>query len=163
MFAFISSRSGSQSAMLLRWALQGHHGPLVVNSYVVFHILMIFVYVSWLYIQLTLDNRVPTFLEKSCQLLAICSFCGCFIVFVNFSPWCCWAWCWSNCISSWALLFTIGIKQGFSCINTFARSRGRCWKPRPEAAVFNTSRGTWRILIKLNNHVRSLLLHKNWK
>ena len=29
MFALISSRSGSQSAMMLRWALQGHHGPLV--------------------------------------------------------------------------------------------------------------------------------------
>ena len=29
MFALISSRSGSQSAMILRWALQGHHGPLV--------------------------------------------------------------------------------------------------------------------------------------
>ena len=26
MFALISSRSGSQSAMILRWALQGHHG-----------------------------------------------------------------------------------------------------------------------------------------
>ena len=32
MFALISSRSGSQSAMLLRWALQGHHGPLVYIS-----------------------------------------------------------------------------------------------------------------------------------
>ena len=31
MFALISSRSGSQSAMLLRWALQGHHGPLVLS------------------------------------------------------------------------------------------------------------------------------------
>ena len=30
MFALISSRSGSRSAMLLRWALQGHYGPLVV-------------------------------------------------------------------------------------------------------------------------------------
>ena len=30
MFALISSRSDSQSAMLLRWALQGHHGPLVI-------------------------------------------------------------------------------------------------------------------------------------
>ena len=30
MFALISSRSGSQSAMLLRWALQGHHGPPVL-------------------------------------------------------------------------------------------------------------------------------------
>ena len=29
MFALISSRSGSQSAMMLRWALQGHDGPLV--------------------------------------------------------------------------------------------------------------------------------------
>ena len=30
---------------------------------------------------------------------------------------------------------------------TFARSRGRCWKPRPKAAVFNISQGTWRMLI----------------
>ena len=30
---------------------------------------------------------------------------------------------------------------------TFARSRGRFWKPRPEAAVFNTSQGTWRMLM----------------
>ena len=30
---------------------------------------------------------------------------------------------------------------------TFARSRGRCWKPRPKAAAFNTSKGTWRMLM----------------
>ena len=30
---------------------------------------------------------------------------------------------------------------------TFARSRGRCWKPRPKAAVFNTSQGTWYLLM----------------
>ena len=30
---------------------------------------------------------------------------------------------------------------------TFARSRGRCWKPRPKAVVFNTSQGTWRMLM----------------
>ena len=30
---------------------------------------------------------------------------------------------------------------------TFARSPGRCWKPRPNAAVFNTSQGTWRMLM----------------
>ena len=30
---------------------------------------------------------------------------------------------------------------------TFARSRGRCWKSRPEAAVFNISLGTWRMLM----------------
>ena len=30
---------------------------------------------------------------------------------------------------------------------TFGRSRGRCWKPRPEAAVFNTSLETWRMLM----------------
>ena len=29
MFALISSGSGSQSAKILRWALQGHHGSLV--------------------------------------------------------------------------------------------------------------------------------------
>ena len=31
MFALISSRSGSQSAMTLGWALQGHHSPLVTE------------------------------------------------------------------------------------------------------------------------------------
>ena len=30
---------------------------------------------------------------------------------------------------------------------TFARSQGRCWKPRPEATVFNTSLGTWQMLM----------------
>ena len=30
---------------------------------------------------------------------------------------------------------------------TFARFRGTCWKPRPEAAVFNTSLGIWRMLM----------------
>ena len=34
---------------------------------------------------------------------------------------------------------------------TFTRSRGRCWKPRPEAAVFNTSQGTWRVLMHWKN------------
>ena len=28
-----------------------------------------------------------------------------------------------------------------------ARSLGRCWKPRPLASVFNTSNGTWRMLM----------------
>ena len=30
---------------------------------------------------------------------------------------------------------------------TFARSLGRCWKPRPPASVFNTSLRTWQILM----------------
>ena len=30
---------------------------------------------------------------------------------------------------------------------TFARSLGRCWKPRPSASVFNTSHETWRMLM----------------
>ena len=30
---------------------------------------------------------------------------------------------------------------------TFARSLGRCWKPRPPASVFSTSLGTWRMLM----------------
>ena len=30
---------------------------------------------------------------------------------------------------------------------TFARSIGRCWKLRPSALVFNTSNGTWRMLM----------------
>ena len=31
-------------------------------------------------------------------------------------------------------------------LHFFARSRGICWKPRPEAAIFNTSLGTWRMI-----------------
>ena len=34
---------------------------------------------------------------------------------------------------------------------TFAKSRGRCWKPRSETAVFNTSQGTLRMLIHWKN------------
>ena len=30
---------------------------------------------------------------------------------------------------------------------TFARSLGRYWKPRPPASVFNTSQGTWKMLM----------------
>ena len=30
---------------------------------------------------------------------------------------------------------------------TFTRSLGRCWKPWPPATVFNTSQGTWRMLM----------------
>ena len=30
---------------------------------------------------------------------------------------------------------------------TFARSLGLCWKLRPSASVFNTSHGTWRMLV----------------
>ena len=30
---------------------------------------------------------------------------------------------------------------------TFARSLGRCWKPRPLASVFNTSHRIWRMLM----------------
>ena len=44
---------------------------------------------------------------------------------------------------------------------TITRSRGTYWKPRPEAAIFNTSQGTWRMLMQ--KHVRSRLLHKKMK
>ena len=30
---------------------------------------------------------------------------------------------------------------------TFARTLGRCWKPRPPTSVFNSSLGTWRMLM----------------
>ena len=40
----------------------------------------------------------------------------------------------------------IGIKHGFSCISIHQVPRS-CWKSRPEAAVFNTSQGSWRMLM----------------
>ena len=39
-----------------------------------------------------------------------------------------------------------GLNMVFHAL-TFARSCGRCWKPRPKAGVFNTSQGTWRMLM----------------
>ena len=39
----------------------------------------------------------------------------------------------------------IGSNMAFHALT--ARSRGRCWKPRPKAAVFSTSKGTWRMLM----------------
>ena len=35
----------------------------------------------------------------------------------------------------------------FSNTLTFARSLGRCWKPRPTASLFNISLGTWQTLM----------------
>ena len=59
---------------------------------------------------------------------------------------------------------------------TFARSLGRCWKPRPSASVFNTSHGTWWILMHEKPCLiptirpvwpakgqRSLYIHPRWQ
>ena len=48
----------------------------------------------------------------------------------------------ANVFSFYAIL---AIKKWFFNALTFARSLGRCWKPRPSASVFNTSHGTWRM------------------
>ena len=50
------------------------------------------------------------------------------------------------CVIVWKQCVTIGIKHGFQAL-TFAGSPGRCWNPRPKATVFNTSQGTWRMLM----------------
>ena len=42
--------------------------------------------------------------------------------------------------------YNIRIKHVFHALK-FARSRGRCWKPRPKAENFNSYRGTWQTLI----------------
>ena len=64
---------------------------LFVNFYVVFHFLIFSFnnYVSLRYIQLNLGARVLTCFRKELPApLAICSFCGCLIVFVCFFLWC---------------------------------------------------------------------------
>ena len=50
----------------------------------------------------------------------------------------------ANIFSFYAIM---AIEHGFFNALTFARSLGRCWKPRPPASVFNTSHGTWRMLM----------------
>ena len=49
----------------------------------------------------------------------------------------------ANVFSFYAI---IAIEHVFSCIN-IRQVPWRCWKPRPLAAVFNTSQGTWRMLM----------------
>ena len=47
---------------------------------------------------------------------------------------------------------------------TFARSRGRCWKPRPSTSVFNISHGTWRMLMheKTMFDPYNIMLYETW-
>ena len=59
-----------------------------------------------------------------------------------------------SCISfTFSLTFLLSkIKQIYGSNMVFhalllSRSRGRCWKPRPKATVFNTTQGTWWILM----------------
>ena len=57
----------------------------------------------------------------------------------------------ANVFSFYAI---IAIVHVFFNALTFARSLGRYWKPRPSASVFNTSHGTWRMLM----HVKLCLI-----
>ena len=101
----------TQTCLVIRWAIQGHLGPLVDSCYVVVLFLMLSFnnYVSLRYIHLSLGNRVCTFLGKKFPTLpVICSFCGSLILFViclSF-PLVLGACCGSDCISSWVHLFT---------------------------------------------------------
>ena len=47
--------------------------------------------------------------------------------------------------------YAISDRTWFFNALTFARSLGRCWKPWPPASVFNTSLGTWRMLVDEKN------------
>ena len=67
---------------------------LFVKCYVVFHFLMFYFLQLCMFKKIiqfiSLGNRVATILGKKLPaLLAICSFCGCLIVFV-----CLYLWCW---------------------------------------------------------------------
>ena len=55
-------------------------------------------------------------------------------------------WTTTTTITTTVPYLYIGIKHVFHAL-TFARSRGSCWKPRPSASVFNTSQGTWHMLM----------------
>ena len=50
----------------------------------------------------------------------------------------------------------------FSNTLTFARSLGRCWKPRPTASVFNISLGTWQTLMHGRPCLIPILKHQSW-
>ena len=54
--------------------------------------------------------------------------------------------CLAKCYTFLINTQNIGIKHGFSCIN-ICQVPWEVLKMRPEAAVFNTSQGTWRMLM----------------
>ena len=53
----------------------------------------------------------------------------------------------AKCSKCFQILCNNSDRTRFSNALTFARSLGRCWKPRPLVSVFNTSHGTWRMLM----------------
>ena len=53
----------------------------------------------------------------------------------------------AKCSKCFQFLCNNSDRTWFFNVLTFAMSLGRCWKPRPPASVFNTSHGTWRMLI----------------
>ena len=63
----------------------------------------------------------------------------------------------------WLLLSQYRYRTCFFHTLTFARSRGRCWKPRPKAAVFNTSQGTWWMLMHWKTMFDRYYCIKNYK
>ena len=57
------------------------------------------------------------------------------------------AWNNAKCSKRFQFLCNNSDRIWFFSAWTFTRSLGRCWKPRPSAPVFNTSHGTWRMLM----------------
>ena len=53
----------------------------------------------------------------------------------------------AKCSKCFQFLCNNSDQTWFFNVLTFARSLGRCWKPRPSASVFNTSHGTWRMVM----------------
>ena len=53
----------------------------------------------------------------------------------------------TNCSKCFQFLWNSSNWTWFFNVLTFARSLGRCWKPRPPASVFNNSLGTWRMFM----------------
>ena len=52
-----------------------------------------------------------------------------------------------NVANIFSFLYNNSDRTCFFNALTFDRSLRRCWKPRPPASVFNTSLGTWRMLL----------------
>ena len=54
---------------------------------------------------------------------------------------------YAKCSKCFQFLCNNSDRTWFFSALTFARSLGRCWKLRPPASVFNTSLGTWQMLM----------------
>ena len=69
---------------------------------------------------------------------------------------------YAKCSKCFQFLCNKSDRTWFFSALTFARSLGRCWKPWPLVSVFNTSHGTWRMLMHEKPCLIPIIYKQQW-